>query len=160
MSQQESEPEDFQVSTFEEEESADLRRHFLRQAIRLTLAFGFLFAVVWFAFWWSGSAVRFGASRVADRAAPTWRVTGIVRDGISHQPVPWASIADDPGGQPPFYHTDADQSGVFELKTLPEPHHIRVTAPGYKSVIVRIGRAWFLWFPRGMEKLDVTMVPD
>lgn len=156
----ESESEDLQVTTFDEEESADLRRHFVRQATRLTLAFALLFGAVFFTFWWSGSAVRFGAARVADRAETTWRVTGTVRDGVTHRPIPWASIADDPAGQPPFYRTDADQSGVFELKTLPEPHRIRVTAPGYKSVMVRIGRAWFLWLPKGAEELDIAMFPD
>jgi hypothetical protein len=50
---------------FDEEAAADRRRHFLQQAIRLAMAFGLLFAVVWTAFWWSGSAIQFGASRVA-----------------------------------------------------------------------------------------------
>jgi len=37
---------------------------FSRQALRRALTFGTLFAVVYFAFWWSGAAIRFGASRV------------------------------------------------------------------------------------------------
>jgi hypothetical protein len=157
---QQSEPDEFQPVSFDEEEAADLRRHFLGQAIRLLVAFGLLFAAVYFAFWWSGSAIRFGASRVADRAETTWRITGTVRNGVNRKPVPWAAIADDPGGHPPFFHTDADQSGVFELLTLPEPHQIRVSAPGYKTLTVRVGRDWFLWLPRGREKRDMEMFPE
>jgi hypothetical protein len=157
---QESEPDEFQPASFDEEEAADLRRHFGRQAIRLALAFGLLFAVVWAAFWWSGSAIRFGASRVAERAETTWRIIGTVRDGVTRKPVPWAAVADDPGGLPPFFHTDADQSGVFELLTLPEPHQIRVSASGYKTLTVRVGRAWFLWLPQGREKRDIEIYPE
>jgi hypothetical protein len=155
-----SEPDEFQPVSFEQEDAADLRRHFLRQLIRLSLAFALLFGVVFFAFWWSGSAIRFGASRVAERAETTWRVTGTVRDGVTRKPVPWAAIADDPGGRPPFFRTDADQAGVFELLTLAEPHRIRVSAAGYKTVTLRVGRAWFLWLPRGREKCDVEILPE
>jgi hypothetical protein len=59
-----SDPDDLRPASFEEEEAANLRRHFLRQALRRALTFGTLFAVVFFAFWWSGAAIRFGASRV------------------------------------------------------------------------------------------------
>ena len=103
---------------------------------------------------------RFGASRVADRAETTWRVAGVVRDGITGKPVPWAAIADDPDGRPPLFHTDADQSGVFELLTLPEPHRIRVSAVGYRSVLLQVGRAWFVWMPRGREKREIEMLPE
>jgi hypothetical protein len=157
---QESEPDEFQPASFDQEQAADLRGHFLRQAIRLTLAFGLLFGLVFFAFWWSGSAIRFGASRVAERAETSWRITGTVRDAITRRPVPWAAVTDDAGGRPPFFHTDADQSGVFELLTLPEPHQVLVSAPGYKTVTVRVGRAWFLWLPRGREKRDLEMFPE
>jgi hypothetical protein len=160
LRRQESESDEYQPATFEEEEAADLRRHFLRQAIRLTLAFGLLFALVFFAFWWSGSAIRFGASRVAERAETTWRITGIVRDGVTRKPVPWAVVADDPSGRPPFFHTDADQGGAFELLTLPEPHRIQVSAPGYRTMTIPIGRSWFLWLPQGREKRDIEIFPD
>ena len=65
--------------TFEEEESAGLRRQYLRHALRLTLVFALLIGGVFFAFWWSGSAIQFGAARAAGRAVPTWRITGVVR---------------------------------------------------------------------------------
>ena len=153
-------PDDLRPASFEEEESANLRRHFLRQVLRGTLAFGTLFAVVFFAFWWSGAAIRFGASRVADRPVATWRLVGAVRSAATHQPVPWASIDDDPSGQPPFFHADADQSGVFELLTLPEPHRVRVSAPGYRTSTIDVGRVWFLWLPQGREHQDILLSPE
>ena len=160
MSRQGSETDDFRPASFEEEETADLRAHFLRQTLRSALAFGLLFGGVFLALWWSGSAIRFGASRVVDRAQTTWRVTGTVRDAATGKPIPWAAVADDPGGRPPFYRTDADQSGRFDLLTLPEPHQIRVTAPGYRTILVRIGRAWFLWLPQGREHRDIEIDPE
>jgi hypothetical protein len=155
-----SDPDDLRPASFEEEEAANLRRHFLRQALRWTLTFGTLFAVVFLAFWWSGAAIRFGASRVAERPVPAWRVVGTVRSAATHQPVPWASLDDDPSGQPPFFHADADQSGAFELLTLPEPHRIRVSAPGYRTSTVAVGRIWFLWLPQGQEHEDVELSPE
>ena len=153
-------PEDLRPATFDEEETADLRRAFLRQAIRLTLAFALLVAFVFLALSWSGAAVRFGASRVGDRGTPTWSVTGTVRDAVTHEPVPWARIEDDPAGPPPFFHTDADQGGGFELLTLSEQHRMIVSAPGYRPYKVHVGRVWFLWMPRGKERQDVALSPE
>jgi hypothetical protein len=155
-----SDPDDLRPSSFEEEEAANFRRHLLRQALRWALLFGALFAMVFFAFWWSGAAIRFGASRVADRPEATWRIVGTVRGAATHDPVPWASIDDDPSGQPPFFHADADQSGVFEFLTLPEPHRVRVSAPGYRTTVVDVGRVWFLWLPHGRERRDVLLYPE
>ncbi len=153
-------PDDLHPGSFEEEESADLRRQYLRHSIRLVLAFALLFTGVFYAFWWSGAAVRFGAERVADRARATWHVAGTVRDAVTHSPIPWAGIEDDPSGQPPFYRTDANQFGVFELRTLPEPHRIRVSAPGFRSATIAVGRVWFLWLPRGTERHDIELSPE
>jgi len=153
-------PEEFRPATFEEEETADLRRAFVRQAIRLTLAFALLVTFVFLALSWSGAAVRFGASRVGDRGAPTWSITGTVRNAVTHEPVPWARIDDDPAGQPPFFHADADQVGNYELLTLSESHRIIVSAPGYRPYTVRVGRVWFLWMPRGGERQDVALSPE
>jgi hypothetical protein len=152
-------PEDLRPATFDEEQSADLRRQFARHAIRLTLAFVLLFFFVFMAFTWSGAAVRFGASRVADRGAPTWSVTGTVRNAVTHQPIPWAAIDDDRSGQAPFFRADADRSGGFELLTLSEPHRMVVSAQGYRPCTVRVGRVWFLWIPRGQERRDVELSP-
>jgi hypothetical protein len=131
----------------------------IRPALRLAIVFALLFGCVFFAFWWAGSAVRFSAERVADRTAPAWRVSGTVRDAVTHQPIPWAVVEDDPAGQPPFFHADADYRGVFELLTLAEPHRIRVSAPGYRPLSLSIGRAWFVWMPRGNEKKNIDLPP-
>jgi hypothetical protein len=153
-------PEEFRPATFEEEETADLRRAFVRQAIRLTLAFALLVLFVFLALSWSGAAVRFGASRVADRGTPTWIVGGTVRNAVTREPVPWAKVDDDPAGQPPFFHSDADRTGVFELLTLSEQHRIIVSAPGYRPSTIGVGRVWFLWMPRGRERQDVALSPE
>lgn len=100
-----------------------LRRHFLRQAIRLALALGLLFAVVWVAFWWSGSAIRFGASQVEERAETTWRIIRTVRGWRNAEarstgrrcrtgPQGWLAS---------FFHTDANHSEVFELSRRRNP---------------------------------------
>ena len=160
MSRRSPESDDFDPLSYAEEESADLRRDYIRQTVRWTLAFAGLFAVVFFAFWWSGSAVRFSASRIADRGAATWRVTGVVRNASTRQPVPWATIDDDSSGRPPFFHAEADQNGSFELVTLPESHRIRIGAPGYRPGTATVGRAWFLWLPKGQERLDLELSPE
>lgn len=153
-------PDDFRPATFDEEESADRRRQYVRYALRLAIAFAVLFAAVYLAFRWSGDAVRFGASRVAARGVPTWHVIGTVRNAATHAPIPWASIDDDPSGRPPFFHADADQSGAFELVTLAEPHSIRIAAAGYRTLTVTVGRVWFLWLPRGKERHDTDLVSE
>jgi hypothetical protein len=151
---------DLQPPSFGDEESADLRRHYVRQGVRLAFAFGVLFVLVFWAFWWSGAAVRFGAARVTDRAATTWRVTGTVRNAVTRQPVPWAVVEDDSSGQPPFYRCDSNQFGNFELLTLPEPHRVHVSASGFHPTVISVGRAWFLWLPNGTERHDVVLAPE
>jgi hypothetical protein len=153
-------PDDFRPATFDEEESADRRGQYVRYALRLAIAFAILFAGVFLAFRWSGDAVRFGASRVADRGMATWHVIGTVRDAATHEPIPWASIDDDPSGRPPFFHADADRSGAFELLTLAEPHSVRIAATGHRTSTVRVGRVWFLWLPSGKERHDTELVSE
>ncbi len=160
MSREGADPNEFRPATFDEEEAADLQRHYWRNAVRLSLAFLVLFAFVYGAFWWSGSAVRFGAARVGDRGVPTWHVVGTVRSAASHEPIPWAKVEDDDTGRPPFFQAEADRAGVFELTTFAEPHRIRISAPGYRPSVVQIGRIWFLWMPQGKEKRDTELIPD
>ena len=145
----------------EEAESGELESGgmWLRPALRLAILFALLFAGVFFAFWWAGSAVRFSAARAGDRSVPTWRVWGTVRDAATHRPIPWALVEDDPGGQPPFFRADADYNGIFELMTLAESHRVRVSAPGYRPLLLDIGRAWFVWMPRGDEKKNIELLP-
>jgi hypothetical protein len=130
-----------------------------RAALRLVIVFALLFGGVFFAFWWAGSAVRFSAARAGDRSLPTWQVSGTVRDALTHQPIPWAVVEDNPGGPPPFFRTDAGYGGDYELLTLAEPHRVRVSAPGYHPVTVDVGRAWFVWMPRGKEKKNIDLLP-
>ena len=129
----------------------------LRSAVRLAIVFALLFGGVFFAFWWAGSEVSFRAARADDSKAPTWRVSGTVRDTVTRQPIPWALVEADPAGQPPFFRTQADYSGVFDLLTLAEPHRLRVSAPGYRAESTDVGRAWFVWMPSGTEKKNIDL---
>jgi hypothetical protein len=140
-------------------EDPELREIFVRAGLRTAAAFAIIFSLVYFAFWWSGAAVGFGASRASGRVEPTWQVVGTVRNAVNREPVPWAVVEDDPEGQPPYFHTDATYSGAFDLLTLAEPHRLRISAPGYQTASVQIGRTWFIWFPKGMERLDVLLQP-
>jgi hypothetical protein len=97
-----------------------------------------LYAGVFFAFWWPGAAVRFGAARVADRAAPTWRVEGVVRDARTG------------AGLPRYGKTAAAR---------PEAHRLRVTSAGYRAGMVNVGRQWFVWMPTGVERIHIVLVP-
>ena len=145
---------------FDEEQSADLRRHYARHALHLAAAFAVLFALVFLALRWSGAAVRFSAARVSDSATATWHIAGVVRSSVTHQPVPWATVEDDPHGRPPLYRTEADQFGTFQLLTLPEPHRIRVSAAGFHPLVLPVGRMWFLWLPEGSENRNVYLTPE
>jgi hypothetical protein len=143
----------------ESEEGVEMRALFVRTGFRMTAAFAVIFGAVFFAFWWSGSAVRFGAARAGDQVQPTWHISGVVRDAATGQPIPWAAVEDDPSGRPPFFRADADHNGGYELVTLAEPHRIRASAPGYRSAVVEIGRAWFLWMPSGNEQREIQLSP-
>ena len=133
---------------------------YLRSGLRAAAAFAILFGLVFLTFWWSGAAVRFGADRASNRVQPTWKVTGTVRSAVTHLPIPWATVEDDPGGKPPLFHTDAGYAGGYELATLAERHSIRVSAPGYRPAKIEVGRVWFLWVPHGQESADVELNPE
>jgi hypothetical protein len=145
---------------FLSEEISAERREMRRQLLRLAIAFALLFAAVFFAFWWSGSAVRFGAARVTDTSVPTWTVTGTVRNAHTREPIPWARIEDDTGWHGPHHRTEADQHGAYTLLTLAEPHPVRITAIGYRPARIDVGRQWFLWMPEGSERRDVELTPE
>ena len=144
-------------ASFLDEQASAERVEARRQVLRWALGFGLLFAGVFLAFWWSGAALRFSASRIANTATPSYKVWGIVSDARTGRPIPWARVADDPRGRPPFFQTDADQRGSFTLLTLAEPHWVRVTANGYRPAGVQVGRHWFVWWPRGQERRDVEL---
>jgi hypothetical protein len=156
----ESGPDPEPPASFLSEEISAERREARGQLVRLSIGFALLFCAVFFAFWWSGSAVRFGASRVADTTIPTYEVSGTVQNSRNGEPVPWAVIQDDPAGRPPFFRTDAGQQGAYTLLTLAEPHRVIVTANGYKTLTISVGRQWFLWLPRGKEQRDLQLTPE
>ena len=146
--------------SFLDEELAQERFEARGLLIRWIVGFCLLFAVVFLAFWWSGSAVRFGSARVTASNAPTYRIWGTVRDARSGEPIPWAVIEDDPAGNPPFFKADADQNGVYSLLTLAEPHRLRISAAGHRTADLRVGRAWFVWWPSGEERHEIRLDPD
>jgi hypothetical protein len=146
---------------FDEEESAALRREFLRQSIRVAVVFAALCAGVAFVFWWSGSAVRFGAASAAGRVVPSWHVIGTVRDAATGDPIPWAAIDDVAYGDPALsFRIDADRTGAFDLLTLTTPHLVRIQASGYRPITVSVGSRWYVWMPSGEERRDVTLRSD
>lgn len=153
-------PEPDPQRSFLQEEIEEERSESRRLLFRWGIAFALLFGLVFLAFWWSGAAIRFGASRVIAANVPSYRVWGTVRDAASGQPIPWASVEDDPGGNPPFFRTDADAAGAYSLQTLAEPHQVRISAVGYRAVVERVGRPWFMWWPRGAEHRDVRLAPQ
>jgi len=130
-----------------------------RTFLRLAIVFAILFSGVMFVFWWAGSAVKYSAARAAGLAVPTWIISGVVLDRVTGQPISWAQVEDDPAGHPPFFRTDADVRGKFSLSTLAESHRVRCSAPGYYPKVVQIGRAWFIWLPRGEERLRIELWP-
>lgn len=135
------------------EDREDLRK----QVLRWSLIFAALLAAVFFALWWSASAVHFGATRVDQSTPFTWRVTGVVRDAETGRPVPWASLRDDPSGRPPHAAATASYEGVFDLHTIAEPHSVVVSAFGYQPRQVSVGRAWYVWMPKGSERLTIEL---
>ena len=153
-------PEPDPLRSFLQEEIDDERAESRRLLLRWTVCFALLFGMVFLAFWWSGAAIRFSAARMTANAAPTYRLWGVVRDANSGQPVPWAAIEDDPAGIPPFFHADAGADGAYSLLTVAEPHRVRISAPGYRPLLERVGRAWFVWWPRGSERRDLRLAPE
>jgi hypothetical protein len=145
---------------FWQQEPAEERKLYRRQIFRWSLLFLALCGGVFFAFWWSGSAIHFGASRVTETTAPTYKVTGKVVDARTGAPVPWPSAQDDPAGNPPMFQALGDVSGTFELHTIPEPHFVTVSALGYRAQQVKVGRIWYLWMPSGTELIEVKLEPD
>jgi hypothetical protein len=145
---------------FWHEETRDERALLRRLAFRWTLVFGLLFGGVLFAFWWAGSAVEFSTSRTQQSTRATWRVLGTVRSAATGEPIPWAHVRDDPGGHPPHFEATADHMGNFELATIAEPHNVLVTAIGFRPGSVRVGRVWYIWMPRGEERVTIALEPE
>ena len=73
----------FEAPDFRKEQQAEDRFDMHRQLLRWGLTFALLFGGITFAFWWSGSAIHFGASRVAGETAPTYEISGLVTDAVT-----------------------------------------------------------------------------
>lgn len=131
-----------------------------RQISRWAVLFSLLFAFVYFAFWWAGSAIHFSASRVTESTGATWKIFGTVRNAATGAPIPWAQVEDDPSGRPPLHASHADPQGNYTLKTLAEPHTIRAHAPGFQTATRKVGRPWYMWMPTGEEQWEVVLQPD
>ena len=145
------------VSEFWQEQSEEDHRDLRKQVVRWALLFVLLIGFLGFAAWWASSAVRFSASRVERTTSASYRVVGIVRDATTGAPIPWAEIADDPAGRPPLFQASADRVGAFELLTIAEPHEVIVSALAYRPVSVRVGRAWYIWMPKGTEQIEIKL---
>jgi hypothetical protein len=156
-----SEPEaPLSAQNFLDEERIEDRVALHRTLARWILAFLVIFCFAAMAFWWSGSAVRYSAARVQNRSNPTYQVTGTIRDGRTHLPIPWAEISTDFQFGGAFFSTATDQNGQYSLNTLAEPHDLIVKANGYQSSRVHVGKQWFSWTPHGSEKEDAELTPD
>jgi hypothetical protein len=143
-----------------DEDSGKLLAEARRHLIVYILCFGALFAAVASVFWWSRTAVDFGAARVTGTNTATYRVFGVVRDAGSGRPVPWAKIQDDPEGMPPLFDADGGADGTYALATVPLEHQVVVSARGYRPRAFQIGRPWFQWWPKGEQRLDVELTPE
>ena len=124
------------------------------------VAFLALFGFVFLAFWWSGSAIRYGAGRVTDSVGASYQVAGSVADKKTGKPVPWAEVQTDFASGPQFYSTTADRNGEYALLTLPERHRLIVRANGYHAASITVGRQWFAWLPHGSERRNVELTPE
>ena len=145
---------------FWEEQAVEDQRDLRKQVVRWSFLLVLLIAFLGFAAWWASSAIHFSASRVERSTGPSYHVAGIVRDAATGMPVPWAEIADDPAGRAPLFHASADRLGAFELLTIAEPHNVVVSALGYRAANLRVGRAWYLWMPRGSEQVVIKLARD
>lgn len=146
--------------SFADEERTIERSESHRRIVTWGLAFVLLFAFVFLAFWWSGSAVRYGAGRVNSAMGATYRVSGIILDRSTHRPIPWAQVQTDFAAGQQFFSTTADQNGSFSLMTLPERQQLQVSANGYRTGLVAAGRQWFAWLPRGSEQRSIELSPE
>ena len=142
--------------TTPEQDAALLRRY----AFRWALVFLVLICAMSFALWWSSQALGFGTSRIDSTARATYKLRGVVVEKSTGKPVAWADVEDDPNMRPPRFRTSADHQGRFELMTLAETHRVVVSALGYKTNVVVTGKDWYLWMPKGEERIRIELEPE
>ncbi|MEO7653566.1 MAG: hypothetical protein ABIZ80_24165 [Bryobacteraceae bacterium] len=145
---------------FWKEQQAEDRFDMRKQLLRWGLTFAILFGGVALAFWWSGSAIHFGASRVSGETVPTYEISGLVTDALTGTPIPWPEVADETSGRGPFFTAESQPTGRFRLLTLAEPHQVLITANGYQPRRAQVGNSWFFWWPKGSAQLDVQLSPQ
>lgn len=150
---------DFTSQNFLEEERVEDRLALHRTIARWVIGFAGVFCFAAMAFWWSGSAVRYSAARVEQRTKPTYRVSGVILDNRTHQPVPWAEVSTDFQFGGAFFSTQADQDGKYSIETLAEPHDLVIKANGYKVKRFHVGKQWFSWTPGGSEIDNAELTP-
>jgi hypothetical protein len=141
-------------------EPEDGRKAFAKQVLRWTVVFLALVGGVLFAFWWSGSAIQFGASRVTETTPATYSLVGVVLDSKTGAPIPWVNVRDDPSGRPPLHEALGGMDGTFRLDTIAEPHSVVFSALGYREKRVKIGRIWYIWMPSGQERVEIRLDPE
>jgi hypothetical protein len=116
----------------QEAESGELEagEKWFRPALRLAIVFALLFGGGFFALWWAGS--RYASARHG-RGSPVSPGESRARcvTPLPTSQIPWARVEDDPGANRHFFAPMPDYGGVFELLTLPSPHPVAVSAPGY-----------------------------
>jgi hypothetical protein len=140
-----------------QEQAAQLRKY----ALRWAMVFAALIFVLGFALWWSSRALHFGTSRIEGSTRASYRVHGVVVDRGTGRPVAWADLEDDPASsRPPRFRTSADYQGKFELLTVAEPHRIVVSALGYRTSFHATGKEWYLWMPKGEERVRIELDPE
>jgi hypothetical protein len=145
---------------FWRDEASEDRRALRKVALRWGLLFAAVLAGMVFALWWASEALHFSVSRVGQTTQATYKVTGIVRDAATGDPIPFASIEDDPEGRPPLFRTTADLYGGYTFMTIAEPHALSVSALGYKPAEPRVGKIWYKWFPYGSQRLNISLQPE
>ena len=146
--------------SFADEDRSTERAENHRRIVTWAVAFLALFGFVFVAFWWSGSAIRYGAGRVSDSVGASYRVSGLVADKTTGRAIPWAEVQTDFASGRQFYSTTADQNGEYALLTLPERHRLTVRANGYRAASIAVGRQWFAWLPHGSEQRNVELSPE
>lgn len=139
---------------------ADDPIHLRKYAVRWALVFLALISGMAFALWWSSRALEYSTARMQSTAKATYRIRGEVIDKATGKPVAWADLEDDPAGRPPRFRTSADHMGRFELVTFSEPHHIVISALGYRPSRHRTGKDWYLWMPKGEEQVRIELEPE
>jgi hypothetical protein len=149
--------DDDRPAEFWQEEQRQQARESRGLALRWAFTFILMFSIAAFALWWAASTVHFGASRSEGSTTPTYRVFGVVTDRLTGNPVPFARVADDPGGSPPLFETATDHLGHYELLTIAERHRLRVSALGYRMQTIEVGKPWYSWMPSGSEVRSIVL---